>query len=110
MTLHNTERGQYSLHHEFSCSITIREEDSVRVINEYLFPRGNIFDRTLSNIGEEFEEETKEFYLECYTRGEELYEDFESTRLIERTKLLFDKILKPKVCKPNLQEDKYPNC
>ena len=45
-----TDRGQYSFHHEFSRSITIREVENIRIINEYLFSRGNIFDGNLSNI------------------------------------------------------------
>ena len=101
-----TDQGQYSLHHEFSKSITKSEEENVRVINEYLCSTGDIFEGNFANIvtGEEFDEKTTEFYLGCCERGERLYREFRKTQLLEKTKLLFDTIPKPKIMKTKSQE------
>ena len=94
-----TEGDEYSLHHEFSSSLIEVDEKCVEQIVSYIAERNNPFDTGTSRVtnivtGKEVDTETVSFLINCIKNGEECYDDYRTTRLLNKTKKLFDPIKK----------------
>ena len=81
---------EYSIHHEFSPSITKRDQEAVEQMTEYIQERGNVFDIDQSSItnistGVQLDRKASEFFLGCIEKGEEEYLKFKSERLENKT-------------------------
>ena len=93
---------EYSIHHEFSPSITKRDQEAVEQMMEYIQERGIFFDidqssNTNISTGVQLDRKASVFFLGCIEKGEEEYLKFKSARLENKTQKLFDSI--PKVRK-----------
>ena len=99
--------GKYSLHHEFSVVQTKEDEKTMKIIFEFVKERQDIINKeNLSNIvtGEEIENEKNNFLLNFEQMGKEIYKEFPGSRLIEKTKGIFDAISKPLFSKQKASE------
>jgi len=96
------ENDEYSLHHEFSKSITEGDETCVNQIIEYIEERFNPFETAkeseIVNIvtKTQISAESREFLTQCLELGEANYKEFYQTRLVDKTVKLFDTIPKTK--------------
>ena len=99
---------EYSLHHEFSDSVTKKDQ----AIKEFVASRCDIMKAgKLSNMisGIELPDEIADSLLDCFEKGEELYKDYRKTRLVERTKGLFDTIHRVHFKKKKILKENKPD-
>ena len=93
----NEQTDEYSLHHEFSKAVTKKDKEDMEAMKEFMVTRCDIMKAgKLSNMisGIELSDEVSSSLLNCFEKGEELYKDYRQTRVVERTKKLFDTIHK----------------
>ena len=96
------ENDEYSLHHEFSKSITEADETCVSQIIEYIRERFNPFETEeesgIVNIvaKTQVSTESSDFLTQCLEMGEATYREFYQSWLVlvEKTEKLFDTIPK----------------
>ena len=95
--------NEYTVHHEFSQTLTEGDEEYVEQIVTYTAERNNPFDTSITtkvtNIvtGKEVNKETSSFFINCIKKGEENYKEFRQARLIDKTEKIMDpttKVLK----------------
>lgn len=92
-----SQTDEYSLHHEFSETFTKKDQEDVEVMKEFVASRCDLMKAgKLSNMisGIQFSDEMSGSLLNCFETGDELYKEYRQTRLVERTKGLFDTIHK----------------
>ena len=94
-----TEGDEYSLHHKFSSSLIEVDEESVEQIVSYIAERNNPFDTATSKVtnivtGKDVDTETASFLINFIKNREECYDDYRTTRLLNKTKKLFVPIQK----------------
>ena len=86
------EDNEYTVHHEFSQTLTEADEECVEQIVTYIGERNNPFDPAITtkvtNIvtGKEVNKETSSFLIHCMKKGEENYNEFRQARLIDKTR------------------------
>ena len=86
------EDNEYTVHHEFSQTLTEADRESVEKIVTYIAERNNPFDMSITtnvmNIvtGKEVNKETSSFLINCVKKGEKTYSEFRQARLIDKTK------------------------
>ena len=90
---------EYSLHHEFSPSVTENDREVVSNIIDYINKHVNPFrldENTLVNLatGVKFDTYSSEFLIKCLQIGDEHYQNFKMNRLVSKTEKLFDPIHK----------------
>ena len=90
---------EYSLHHEFSPSITENDCEAVLNIIDYINEHVNLIridENTLVNLatGVKFDTCSSEFLINCLQIGDENYQNFKISRLVNKTEKLFDPIHK----------------
>ena len=96
-------QDEYTLHHEFSESITKRDVEHVTKAVTYIRNKHNPFsmetnDQMKNLVTEEhISPEAIQFSLDCISLGTKLYEEFVETRYINKTKKLFDRLPRVKV-------------
>ena len=84
-----TKEDDYSLHHEFSATITEADEECVEQIVNHIAVWNNPFDTALSTVtnmertGKEIDAETASFLINCVRKGEGRYSKFSMTRLLK---------------------------
>ena len=103
---------EYSLHHEFSDSVTKKNQEDVEAIKEFVASRCDIMKAgKLANMisGIELPDEIADSLLNCFEKGEELYKDYRKTRLVERTKGLFDTIHRVHFKKKKILKENKPD-
>ena len=94
------EDDEHALHHEFSKSLTIQDQQCVTKMLLYLLERGNPFLETeqcdLSNLitGVKMEAQTSEFLVHAHEKGETAYQTFVDERLTKKSKGILDPIHK----------------
>ena len=92
--------NEYTVHHEFSQTLTEADEECVEQIVTCIGERNNPFNTAITtkvtNIvtGKEVNKETSSFLINCIKKGEENYNEFRQARLIDKTKNLMDPITK----------------
>ena len=90
---------EYTVHHEFSQTLTEADEECVEEIVTNIAERNNPFDTSITtevtNIvtGKEVNKETS-FLINCMKEGEENYNKFRQARLIDKTKKIIDPFTK----------------
>ena len=93
---------EYSLHHQFSLSMTKANEKSVSLLMEYVLQRGNPFNtgkhKDIINIatGTRVDEDETNFLLSRISLGETARDEFYESCLKEKSLKLFDTIPKTK--------------
>ena len=99
------EDDEYSLHHEFSNSITEADDKCIRLIFDYISNCGNPFKTEgsypITNIvtNAQLDAESNAFLLQCLTMGEAACDGFYKSRLEDKTAKLFDTIPKTRKSK-----------
>ena len=89
---------EYSLHHEFSHTVTMKDHKDVEAMAKYISNNCDLRKPgKLTNIsnGYHLSEETSHFLLDCFETGEALYQEYKQKRLIDRSLGLYDKIHDP---------------
>ena len=93
-----THSDEYSLHHEFSHTVTKNDHKDVEAMSEYISNNCDLLKPgQLTNIstGVHLSAETSHFLLDCFTTGETLHQEYRKVRLIERSLGLYDTITDP---------------
>ena len=91
---------EYSLHHEYSPSVTEADQENISLLVDYILERGNPFNTDkpseIFNIatGTKLNEEESQFLLHCISLGESARDEFYESRLKVKTTNLFDTIPK----------------
>ena len=101
------DNDEYSIHHEFSDSITESEERDIESIRSFLSSSSDIFSSgPLANVvtGIELPKENVEYLLSCYEEGDTSYTSYRQKRLIDCNVKLFDRIPKPRLQKKMKQK------
>ena len=91
--------------------VTTLQED-VEAIKVFVASRCDIMKAgKLSNMisGIELPDEITDSLLNCFEKGEELYKDYRKTRLVERTKGLFDTIHRVHFKKKKILKENKPD-
>ena len=108
-----THSNEYSLHHEFSTTVTTNDHRDVETMAAYIAKSCDILKKgKLSNIstGAQLSDETNHFLLNCFDTGESIHQKYRKERLEERSVALFDTIKDPhKKCKNNKSEIVKPD-
>ena len=100
---HLTIQDEYTLHHEFSDSITKRDSENVKEAVEYLRNKHNPFmteinDQMRNLVTEEhIPTETAQFSLQCNALGTDIYKEYIDKRCINKSKKLFDRLPRVKI-------------
>ena len=102
---------EYSVHHEFSDSITKKEEEDIECIKSCLMEKSLFEPGDICNIfsGKVLEKEESQFLLSCYEGGEELYLKYRQERIVDKTKKILDRIPKPKTKKSKTSKKDQKN-
>ena len=91
---------ELALHHEFSKSLTIQDQQCVSSMLLFVLERGNPFLRTescgISNLitGAKMDPQVCEYILHAHEKGETAYQTFVKERLTEKSKSILDPIHK----------------
>ena len=108
------EEDEYSLHHEFSKSITEADENCVSLVIDYILKRCNPFEIVYSSefvnivTNTKIDRETADFLLKSVEIGDSARKDFYKSRLEQKSSKLFDTIPKTrKVKRPTATALKY---
>ena len=95
---HLTIQDEYTLHHEFSNSITKRDSENVKEAVDYIRNKHNPFvteinDQMRNLVTEEhIPTETTQFSLQWNALGADIYKEYIDTRYINKSKKLFDRL------------------
>ena len=109
---HLTIPDEYTLHHEFSDSITKRDSENVKEAVDYIRNKHNPFmteinDQMRNLVTEEhIPRETTQFSVQCNALGTDIYKECIDTRYINKSKKLFDKLPRVKILVDRKQEQK----
>ena len=85
--------GEYSLHHEFSRLRTAKDEEDIKLMKDFIVGRCDITKPgKLINMvtGSVLSDDNKISLLTCIEKGEDLYQEYRNTRLIQKKTKLFD--------------------
>ena len=86
---------EYSLHHEFSSTVTKKDNHDVEVMKEYIEANCNLVKvGKLSNMvtGIQLPDVMSNSLLKCFETGDAYYDSYRQTVLVDKTKGIFDTI------------------